>query len=1056
MSFSSGIRPFWFWNGDMDDQEIAEQIRKMSKQGIKGFFIHPRQGLKVPYLSNEWFHKVGVAVDSAKKYGLEVWLYDEYPYPSGVSGGEVILGHPEFEAKMLRCNRADVEGPSVFESDLPWGQVVMAKAYPIVNDNVDWDNPVDISEYIGIGYLENIFQMSGLTQYNRKRFFTGVSARKVVWQVPKGKWHVCIILQVTVEHFKYFEKFVDPLNPKAVAYFIQTTHEKYREHFGNEFGKTIKGIFTDEITAFPNSLPWSTVLPELFEKRNGYSLIDKLPALFERMGKDTDKTRYDYWNTVTEAFIDSYEVQVRDWCSANNLMYVGEKPIIRTKQLQYFHIPGIDAGHQKVGSKANIVPPEYRANGKMVSSAAHFYNKPAALCECFHSIGWGMTLQDMKWTFDWLMLQGVNYFVPHAFFYTTDALTKHDAPPSSFYQMPYWSSMNLLSEYAGKVADIMANSSRKIDILVLDPVSSQWTAMGEKHHLREKIKKDFSQLQRTLLENHFDYYIIDPELLAEADVTGGCIKINGESYELLVLPPLLNIEDKPYVKLKEYIKGGGKVVACGCLPVERIGCMDDQAQFWNELLGETDVRNIYESYIKDEKTTECCDICNVIEAGKCMQENSGFIFVRNISSLPVAVERVVERDISVTADGKEEENILAACYCHGEKKYYFLVNLSGKEIKANVRVSIADTQKNLSHELRSLDIGYGEDYIAYKQDENGLSFEMNFAPYQSYLLEDNVNQASANVQPAGDNKHTEASTAKINLDISGLWEVTSDHMNALRLGDWKLEIEGVPGKWSVDCCPIIDQVADGGIPIPIKLKKYFGCPKEIEFPPLKCKYSINFALEGLDEIKPILLVIEPESVMGDWHILVNGHPVYPADFTRTHVYLPSNLAVDISAYVKAGLNEINVVVNTSEKHDGLVNPLYVFGRFEVYRNDDVWMLTSPRKEGTVEDLTAAGYPFFAGTVKYKRSMELSLDENSGSDLKTVEIRISEPYLQDTVSLYINGHYAGTRAWSPYTWKVPAEWLNGKDNVVELHIATTLQRLFEGEYFDHLQHRYVKV
>src|SRR5690606_9700412 len=131
-----------------------------------GFFIHPRQGLTVPYLSEEWFRKVAVAVEEAKRYNVEVWLYDEYPYPSGVSGGQVILDHPEFEAKALERQLLDVEGPQTVEADLPWGQVMLAKAYPVNGERIGWESGVDLSPYIGTGYRENIFQMSGLTQYN--------------------------------------------------------------------------------------------------------------------------------------------------------------------------------------------------------------------------------------------------------------------------------------------------------------------------------------------------------------------------------------------------------------------------------------------------------------------------------------------------------------------------------------------------------------------------------------------------------------------------------------------------------------------------------------------------------------------------------------------------------------------------------------------------------------------------------------------------------------------------------------------------------------------------
>ena len=84
------IKPFWFWNGDMNPAEIRHQIHEMKLKGLGGFFLCARQGLQVPYLSDAWFEACKVAVEAAKEDGLEVWLYDEYPYPSGMSGGEEV------------------------------------------------------------------------------------------------------------------------------------------------------------------------------------------------------------------------------------------------------------------------------------------------------------------------------------------------------------------------------------------------------------------------------------------------------------------------------------------------------------------------------------------------------------------------------------------------------------------------------------------------------------------------------------------------------------------------------------------------------------------------------------------------------------------------------------------------------------------------------------------------------------------------------------------------------------------------------------------------------
>ena len=65
------IKPFWFWNGDMAEDEIKHQIEEMSDKGLGGAFICARQGQKVPYLSEEWFKKVSFAAEEAVRCGLE-------------------------------------------------------------------------------------------------------------------------------------------------------------------------------------------------------------------------------------------------------------------------------------------------------------------------------------------------------------------------------------------------------------------------------------------------------------------------------------------------------------------------------------------------------------------------------------------------------------------------------------------------------------------------------------------------------------------------------------------------------------------------------------------------------------------------------------------------------------------------------------------------------------------------------------------------------------------------------------------------------------------------
>lgn len=766
-------------------------------------------------------------------------------------------------------------------------------------------------------------------------------------------------------------------------------------------------------------------------KKNGYSLNDKLPALFERIGEDTDKIRYDYWNTVTELFFESYDKQVQDWCERNNLLYVGEKPILRSKQLKYFHVPGIDAGHQKVGSDPDIVGPNYRANGKIASSAAHFYNKPGALCECFHSIGWGMTLQDMKWIFDWLAIQGISWFVPHAFFYTTDGLTKHDAPPSSFYQMPSWKHAGLLAKYVDKITKIMTEGRRKVNVLLVDPVTSQWTAMGEKQEANRRLKEGFSALQKLLLANHIDYYIIDPELLGQCPVIDGCIQVNDEKFELLILPPMLNIECDAYGKIKEYVEKGGAIIGTLCLPVEKISSNSNNVESELSRWFNVDAREVYEKYLQNQE----------LSGIKYDADESCRCFAAELDEVPAIIERMIGREISLVNNGRQEEKILASVYKKNGETYCFLVNTSAEHREVDISLKAEGVQ---SPELAYIPLGLEEDsLIDYRREGDRIVFSLEFYPYQSYLIAMREEKDSSRIQTAV------PAISRERIDIGGDWEFSLSRMNALRLSKWNLKIEGSDMEVAVECQPIINQVYDASIRLPVKVKDYFGCPVEMELPPLNCRYKTSFTLEAQT---PILLVMEPGSIDGEWYIQVNGHRIVKEDFTTREIYLPTNLATDISSYLKMGTNDIEVYVNTYQVHDGLTNPIYLCGNFSVFKDSDNWKISSFRGRGKIDCRVEAGLPFYAGEIEYKKTIDL----NPGSIGDILELYIDEPLIEDSVELWINGHYAGACPWSPYAWWIEKTWLKPGENEIKLRKTTTLLGLFEGQYFNHKEHRYMDV
>ena len=170
---------------------------------------------------------------------------------------------------------------------------------------------------------------------------------------------------------------------------------------------------------------------------------------------------------------------------------------------------------------------------------------------------------------DRLAAFGINFFNFHAFFYTIDAMVKHDAPPSQFLQNPYWEHYRLFGDYTARMGYIMSQGTPVRSIAVLDPTTSLWTLMGnpfnnsfaytgkdKKEEIKlEQLKEHWSDICISLTTSYKDYDHLDPELLERAEVFNGIMSIGKTSYTVIILPPLTNLEGKAWQKIKEFISG---------------------------------------------------------------------------------------------------------------------------------------------------------------------------------------------------------------------------------------------------------------------------------------------------------------------------------------------------------------------------------------------------------------------------------------------------------------------------------------------------------------------
>ncbi|PXV85586.1 alpha-L-rhamnosidase-like protein [Lachnotalea glycerini] len=1031
------IKPFWFWNGELTEREIEIQIKEMAEKGLGGFFICARQGMSVPYLSQKWFDLVKFAAKKARDFGLEAWLYDEYPYPSGMSGGEVLLEHPEAEHMILKHISKDIEGLQDIEINLGWSGILYAKAFPVEKNKIKWDFPLDLKSRIGSLQTTQLYQTTGLTKYNNKRFFSYGPQKILSVKLPKGKWHIEVYTQTAMGDFKYYGGFFDPCNENAVKTFLNTTHERYRKAFGDGFGTFIQGMFSDEVGLL-SPIPWSKLIPEYFERLKGYQIQEVLPALHNNTYQNAIKIRYDLYDALHKLFVESYHKQVAHWCKNNNLYYATEVPSMRMSTQRYSTIVGGDTAHEKLGKPLEWIYDEYirnyRSNAKSVSSLSRQLGNEFAMIESFHSVGWTMNMQDAKWMIDRLGASGINLYNFHAFYYTIDAITKHDAPPSQFIQNPYWKHYKVLSDYVGRMGAFVTNTEAVIHVAVLDPVASLWSYLanpfhgfiyeGEDEHEKfccDKLRDDWVSICKTLLFQQIDYDHLDAEILADAKIENGEIRLGRACYQVLIIPPSVCIEDNAFKKVKEFVQQGGKAAALGMLPTKPLGEENSQL-LWQKLFGMN--QSFQEEYFGG-KSNNIIENNNICFYGDVHSKNWIDWCRGEINSLfEIRPDQQNQKNIVSTIRKDKEENI-----------YIFVANQGARKTDVTIKYKNKMNFKTTEYCLEN-----GTTKNIYLEDNI-----LRLLPYESRCIQ--FSKVKRNHQDVQDK------TANvIVIDTKNKMKVTIQGKNIFRLEEFEVSKDKL--QWHKSTVKtFVEQCSETPI---LSGENYsfhgdFGTPKEITIQyPLNVYYRTTFEVKK--PIEAISLLMDRGTIKDSFEIRLNNHILKIDDFISTFIIDFNNLLCDISGYLVQGLNELEIRVQVTKDEDGIRDPLYLYGEFGVQmERENLKYLTKISNETKLDLNYVKGFPYYSGTFDFETHV---FCEDAKKDyLLKFDF---EQACHECIEVFVNDKSIGVKAFSPYIWQTEKTiWKKGK-NKINIKLTNTLGNMLDGMYFDYEKHLLVKI
>ena len=168
--------PFWSWNDKLNKDELVRQVEWMNENGVGGFFMHARGGLKTEYLGNDWFECVEACSKRAKELGMEAYAYDENGWPSGFAGGK-LLEDIENHDKYLTYSFGKYDENALVSYEIR-GQHIVRISSPCDNclnvyehystSNADILNPQVVDKFLELTHKEYKKHDS----YDLKGFFT--------------------------------------------------------------------------------------------------------------------------------------------------------------------------------------------------------------------------------------------------------------------------------------------------------------------------------------------------------------------------------------------------------------------------------------------------------------------------------------------------------------------------------------------------------------------------------------------------------------------------------------------------------------------------------------------------------------------------------------------------------------------------------------------------------------------------------------------------------------------------------------------------------------------
>ena len=948
--------PFFVWNYKITKEEIDKYMNDFKRSGSSQVFVHPRPGLITEYLSNEWFDLFKYTVDKGKELGMNVWIYDENSYPSGFAGGHVPFNMPESfnQGQGLRMIRTE---------SIP-----------------------DTADKFFICLKENEGKFTDITSViNEEKGKSGSYLLFFKTYNGKSDWY---------GGFSY----VDLLYEGVTQKFLDITMKGYKKYTGNEFGKVVPGIFTDEPQINSSGgIRWTPDLFSIFQEKWNYDLKTCLPSLYEDVG-DWMKVRHNYTMTLLDLFIERWAKPYFRYCESNGLKFTGhywehEWPNMRPggdnmAMYAWHQVPAIDM----LFNQWNDSTPRAQFGNvravKELASAANQTGRQRKLSETYGGAGWDLTFTDMKRNGDWEYALGVNLMNQHLSHITLAGARKYDYPLTFTYHEPWWEDYKYLNDHYARLSLALSAGKQVNDVLVLEPTTSAWLydSYVKRNPKVTEIGQAFQTFITKLEKEQVEYDLGSENIIRSlGSIQDGKFKVGDCLYSVVVLPPLMeNLDSSTFKLLEQFVTNDGKLLAFS-LP---------------SMVDGTHSENLRQFF----------------------SDNSDKIVTKQNLTSAIIREFLSDNDISFTdmtgGDLYHHKRTLS------DGQLLFLTNSSlEKPVKGLVKVKGSDAVElnTLTGEIYGYQNLQDGDFINFSYDLPPAGSLLLFIPFikqGNFVLPSKPDsyETIPELSPLSISRERENAVAIEFCDILAGGELVED-LHTYYAADKAFKIHGFKNgnPWNTSV-QFKTRTVD---------RDTFG---------LNTGFTAlyHFSVEGNFDFTSFKAVIERPEL---WVVEVNGTGI---SNEAGKWWLDRSFGVfDIGPLVKNGDNTISLKVSPMKIH-AEIEPVYITGDFSVNPAKKGFNIGPPVKTLLPGSWKEQGMPFYSWGVIY--SKEYNVDKPEGKYF----IKLGE-WNGTIAEININGQKAPLVAFPPYQSEV-SDLIKAGNNKIEVKIIGSLKNLL-GPHFN---------